>query len=211
MHSRIQAVQQQNLAPVVVAAHVSPPPLLPHVTAPCRLSQASGLPVTILLNGNAHPHGVSENDTRHQLPTSSVSAQLLGTSQPDPAQSLLQAPALPAVSGEQISVLSRAPHTSLGHTSTSYAAAVRASNPHGASRARVSYADVVVQPSAPKFSKRKVPEENMLQEYALPMKRHQNGFDVSLSSLQEQSSQLLRLLRQSRADCSDNDIRVDRK
>lgn len=194
MHSRIQAVQQQNLAPVVVAAHPSPPPLLPQVTASCRLSQVSRPPPSTYLNGVAHPHGVADSGARHQSHTSSVSAQLLGTCQPE--QALMKPPAHPAVFGEQISILSQVPHNSLGLTSTSYAAAVRASNPRGSSQARVSYADVVVQPSAPKVSKRKVPEESMVQDHEVPIKRHQNGFDASLSGLQEQSRQLLRLLRQ---------------
>lgn len=193
LHSRVQAVQQQNLAPVVVPAHPGPAPLLPQVPTPCRLSQASALPQT-------HLNGIADKSSRHQR--SSVPAQLLGAWQPEPAPPLLQASAHQAVS--DIPLSSQTPQNGSGPSSTSYAAAVRARNPRGSSQAHVSYADVLAQPSEfpSKFSKRKVPEGNVVQEFDLPIKRHQNGFDASLSGLQEQSSQLHRLLEQSKADCS---------
>lgn len=198
MYSCIQAVQQQNLAPVVVPAHPTPPALLPQATAPCRLSQRSGLPLPTYMYGNA----AESSDARQQQHTSSEPFRLRGASVPKPPMPMLQNSAHQAMSGRQGSLMSQAPPNGSGPTSTSYAAAVRAINPAESSQAHVSYADVVVQPSAPKFTKRKVPEGNVVQELEVPIKRHQNGFDASLSGLQEQSSQLHRLLQQSKADCS---------
>ncbi len=63
-----------------------------------------------------------------------------------------------------------------------------------------SYADVLKTIGAAKISKRKVAEaEHALQEPQLPVKRHQNGSDQSLSSLQEQTKQLQHLIAQSKA------------
>ena len=63
-----------------------------------------------------------------------------------------------------------------------------------------SYADVLKANGAAKISKRKVAEaDNALQEPQLPVKRHQNGFDQSLSSLQEQTKQLQQLIAESKA------------
>ena len=112
------------------------------------------------------------------------------------------------MSSRQVPLLSQAPPNGSGPASASYAAAVRGSNAPDSSylaessQAHVSYADVVVQPSAPKFAKRKLPEENIAQEQEMPIKRHQNGFDASLLGLQEQSSKLHRLLQQNKADCT---------
>ena len=207
MHSRIQAVQQQKLAPVVVSAHPTPPALWPQATAPCRLSQRSGLPLPTYMNGNAD----KSSDARRQQHTSSEPSRLRGASVPEPPMPVLQNSAHQAMSGRQGSVMSQAQPNGSGPTSTSYAAAVRTSNaessdPAESSQAHVSYADVVVQPPAPKFTKRKVPEGNVVQELEVPIKRHQNGFDASLSGLQEQSSQLHRLLEQSKADCSGSEV-----
>ena len=119
---------------------------------------------------------------------------------------MLQGSAHQAVSGGQGSALSQAPANGSGPMSASYAAAVRASNPAESSQAHVSYADIVVQPTAPKFTKRKVPEGHVAQELEVPIKRHQNGFDASLSGLQEQSSKLHRLVEQSKSGCSGCDM-----
>ena len=63
-----------------------------------------------------------------------------------------------------------------------------------------SYADVLKANGTAKISKRKVAEaEHALQEPQLPVKRHQNGFDQSLSSLQEQTKQLQQLIAESKA------------
>lgn len=188
MHSRIQAVQQQNLAPVVIPAHPSPPALLPHVTTPCRLSHASGLPLPIYMNGIADK---SSDARRHQH--TSLPSWAVGVGQPEPPMPVLWSSAHQAVSSRQGSQVPNG----LGPTA-SYAAAVRASHLEESSQGRVSYADVVMQPSAPKFAKRKVPEGTVQQEVQMPIKRHQNGFDASLSGLQEQSSKLHRLLEQSK-------------
>ena len=199
MHSRIQALQQQNLAPVVVPAHPTPPALFPQVTTPQRLSKGSGLPLPTSMNGIAD----KSSDVRRQQHTSLKPSRLQGTSLPEPL--MLQSSAHQAMPSRQVSVLSQAPPYG---ASASYAAAVRASNAPDSSnlsessQAHVSYADVVVQPSAPKFTKRKLPEENIAQEQEMPIKRHQNGFDASLLGLQEQSSKLHRLLEQNKADCS---------
>lgn len=189
MHSRVQAVQQQNLAPVVVLAHPTPPALLPQVPTSHRLSQGLGLPLPTYMNGIAD----KSSDARPQQHTSSEPSRLRGTNLPVP---LLQGSAHQAVSGGQGSILLRAPPSG----SASYAAAVRASNPADSIQAQVSYAHLVLQPSAPKFTKRKVPEGNVAQELEVPIKRRQNGFDASLLGLQEQSSKLHRLLKESKAD-----------
>lgn len=65
-------------------------------------------------------------------------------------------------------------------------------------RQTASYADVLKAGTA-KISKRKVAEaEHALQEPQLPVKRHQNGFDQSLSTLQEQTKQLQHLIAESK-------------
>ncbi len=67
-------------------------------------------------------------------------------------------------------------------------------------RQTASYADVLKANGTAKISKRKVAEaEHALQEPQLPVKRHQNGFDQSLSSLQEQTKQLQQLIAESKA------------
>ena len=67
-------------------------------------------------------------------------------------------------------------------------------------RQTASYADVLKANGTAKISKRKVAEaEHALQEPQLPVKRHQNGFDQSLSSLQEQTKQLQQLIADSKA------------
>lgn len=61
-----------------------------------------------------------------------------------------------------------------------------------------SYADVLKANGTAKMSKRKVAEaEHALQEPQIPVKRHQNGFDQSLFSLQEQTKQLQHLIAES--------------
>lgn len=190
MHSRIQAVQQNNLAPVVIPAHPAPPALLPRVTTPCRLSHGSGLPLPIFMNGIAD----KSSDARRHQHTSPEPSLSVGACQPEPSMSVLWSSDHQAVFSGQGS---QAPN-GLGPTAASYAAAVRASHLEEPSQDRVSYADVVMQPSAPKFAKRKVPEGTVQQEVQVPIKRHQNGFDASLSGLQEQSSKLRRLLEQSK-------------
>ncbi len=67
-------------------------------------------------------------------------------------------------------------------------------------RQTASYADVLKANGTAKISKRKVAEaEHSLQEPQLPVKRHQNGFDQSLSSLQKQTKQLQQLIAESEA------------
>ncbi|KAL0031492.1 hypothetical protein WJX77_003186 [Trebouxia sp. C0004] len=67
-------------------------------------------------------------------------------------------------------------------------------------RHTASYADVLKANGTAKISKRKVAEaEHAFQEPQLPVKRHQNGFDQSLSSLQEQTKQLQQLIAESKA------------
>lgn len=190
MHSRVQAVQQQNLAHVVIPAHPVPPALLARVTTPCRLSHASGLPLPSYLNGVAD----KSSDARRQQHTSVEPSLLVGPCQPEPPMPVLRS------SDHQAVLSGQGPQVpnGVGPTAASYAAAVRASHPEESSQGRVSYADVVMQPSAPKFAKRKVPEGTVQQELQMPIKRHQNGFDASLSGLQEQSSKLQRLLEQSK-------------
>ena len=201
MHSRIQALQQQNLAPVVVPAHPTPPALFPQVTTPHRLSKGSCLPLPTSMIGIAD----KSSDARRQQHTSMEPSRLQGTSLPEPL--MLQSSAHQALSSRQVPVLSQGPPKGSGPALASYAAAVRASNAPDSSnfaessQAHVSYADIV-QPSGPKFTKRKLPEGNIAQELEMPIKRHQNGFDASLLGLQEQSSKLHRLLEQNKADCS---------
>lgn len=87
--------------------------------------------------------------------------------------------------------------------STSYVSAVP-QNSHSRldqdGHQNATYADVLMAKAQSKLSKRKVPDvQSVLQESQLPVKRHQNGVDLSLSSLKEQSKQLQQLIAQSRA------------
>ena len=164
MHSRIRAIQQQSLPPVVISAKADPPPLLP--SAPLTLR----LPSTAPLKG-PDSNVALRSGWQESTPFANGHRQQ-GSSVPESTPS----------------------------KSTSYVAAVRQddrythdhSDPPG-----TSYADVLRTTAVQGVSKRKNPEFDP----TLPasVKRHQNGFDQSLLSLQEQTQQLQQLIAQSRA------------
>ena len=181
MHSRIQGIQQQNLPPVVISSQPAPLPLLPQISAPCRLSHLSSLTPAGSL------HGIAS--------TSDNARQVIGTSL-GPGQLQLQASAHQPAPRPQISELSQMPQHGSASASTSYAAPSSTSGP---GQNHVSYADVVMmKPNAPKVSKRKIPEVSISQESEMPIKRRQNGFETSLLGLQDQSSELQKILAQSK-------------
>ena len=178
MHSRIRAIQQQHLPSVVLLTHTEPVPLLPQATSTHRRLHPPGLtPIADLDRSIAIP------SVRQNQAASSVPGQL--RQQPYVHQSMSTQPSL---------ALSRATHN--GNAPASDAATVHAgslsTSPH-----HVSYADAVMKPAVSRFSKRKVPEVNMLQEPEGPVKRHQNGFDTFLSCLHEQHANLHMLLKDS--------------
>ena len=182
MHSRIQAIQQQHLPPVVISSQPGPLPLLPQVSAPCRLSHLSRLTPA----GSRHGIDFDSSNARQVIETSS-----------GPGQLQLQASAHQTMSRLQTAEPSHAAQHGSASTSASHAAP---SNTSGSGPNHVSYADVLMmKPTAPNFSKRKIPEVSISQEFEMAIKRRQNGFETSLSGLQDQSNELQKILAQSQS------------
>ena len=196
MHSRIRAIQQQSLPPAVVSAKHNPPPLLPLAHPACRLLSVSAY--ALVETGNASRPG-------RQVAAAQGSLQHIQAASPLAGLAGLPVKNLRQRSGNCVSGHKSAEDALVveAHASTSYVGAVPQSchsrlDQDGHQNA--TYADVLMAKAQSKLSKRKVPDvQSVLQESQLPVKRHQNGGNLSLSSLQEQSKQLQQLIAQSRA------------
>jgi len=184
MHSRIRAVQLQSLLPAVVPARHSSPPLLPSVHPSCRLASNSGLSTDASLVTGTSTTGsfaLNAQSALYDRGPTHVFEQSLGN-------------ALPTTQGQ-----SSAAAGNIASMSPGSAMPNQSREPESVCQT-ASYADVLKTIGAAKISKRKVAEaEHALQEPQLPVKRHQNGSDQSLSSLQEQTKQLQHLIAQSKA------------
>ena len=189
MHSRIRAVQQQSLPPAVVLARCQPPPLLAPEHPACRLASTPGA-ASPSSNANATETANRSTQANGSISHNAQSASLLGQN-----RDLRQGSRQEAGSRN---MFSQSYPPAADGPSAACASAANPSRGPGDARHTASYADVLMAKGA---AKRKVAEpDSALQDSQSTVKRHQNGFDPSLSSLQEQTKQLQQLIAQSKAN-----------